>query len=102
MGLFNWLYTWAGLSNGTGPIYLGLSGIIGDLALLSVVGVVFHRLNCHQTKCWRIGVHRVEGTPFITCRRHHPLLTTGPITAEHIHRAHHEHRRRQQNQQSPT
>jgi hypothetical protein len=36
-------------------------------------------------------LHRVEGTPFKACRRHHPVLSKHPrITAEIMAKAHEE------------
>jgi len=47
------------------------SGIIPALTILSLivsVGGAYHLHNCHQDGCWRIGKHRIAGTPW--CDRH--------------------------------
>lgn len=80
---------WLGLTNGSGPVYLFHSGFGGELVYLSVFGMVYRRLNCHITGCWRIGVHHVEGTPFMTCKSHHPAVPE-KVTVEHVHRRHRE------------
>jgi hypothetical protein len=49
--------------SGPGPVWvsaLGLSTIITGMA---------HHVNCHEPGCWRIGKHKVDGTPW--CNRHH-------------------------------
>ena len=48
-------------------------------------------MNCHDKGCWRIGLHKVEGTPYKACRKHHPVLSKQPhITAEIMAKAHEE------------
>lgn len=84
-----------GVTNGSGEPYLAWSGAGSDLAYLSVFALAYRRLNCHQDGCKRIGLHKVEGTPYTTCRRHHPAIGAGPVTAERIHAAHHRHLRNQ-------
>lgn len=53
------------------------SGIIPSLTVLSLfgsLGAAYHLHNCHADRCWRIGKHRIEGTPW--CTRHMRLATT--------------------------
>jgi hypothetical protein len=88
--MLNWLLHTFGLDDGGGAWYLFWSGIVGDLALLGTLWVLLRRLNCHASGCWRIGIHHVVGTPYVTCRRHHPVVPTGKVSAEHIARAHRE------------
>lgn len=57
-----------GLDDPSGPWYLFWSGICGDLTLLGAAGGVYHKHNCHQPKCPRIGKHVVGGTPW--CSKH--------------------------------
>ncbi len=42
------------------------SGMGSDLGELAILGAVWHHLNCHQERCWRIARHRHDGY----CRRH--------------------------------
>jgi hypothetical protein len=86
--MLNWLLHTFGLDDGSGAWYLFWSGIVGDLALLGTLWVLLRRLNCHTSGCWRIGVHHVVGTPYVTCRKHHPVVPNGKVTADHIARAH--------------
>ena len=86
--MLNWLLHTFGLDDGGGAWYLFWSGIVGDLALLGTLWVLVRRLNCHTSGCWRIGVHHVVGTPYVTCRKHHPVVPNGKVSAEHIARAH--------------
>lgn len=61
-----------GLDNLSGPQYGFWSGIGSDISELAIVGAVagmLKRHNCHQRRCWRIGRHMVDGTPW--CDRHH-------------------------------
>jgi len=86
--VLNWLLHTFGLDDGSGAWYLFWSGIVGDLALVGGLWVLLRRLNCHAAGCWRIGIHHVVGTPYVTCRKHHPIVPTGRVTAEQIARVH--------------
>ena len=45
-----------------------------NIAASALLGLaIVRRLNCKQQWCWRIGLHKVEGTTYRTCRHH----TTG-------------------------
>ncbi|HEY0871013.1 MAG TPA: hypothetical protein VGD55_11490, partial [Acidothermaceae bacterium] len=51
--------------------------------------LVWKRINCHAKGCYRVGLHHVDGTPYITCGKHHPTHPgSGPATAEEIADAH--------------
>jgi hypothetical protein len=64
---------WAGFSSQATDQYAFVSGVGPMLltALLgsSVVAGLWHGLNCHREGCYRIGRHKVSGTPW--CNRHH-------------------------------
>ena len=67
----------------------GVGSDIGEVAIIGAVLGMYRKHNCHATGCWRIGKHPVEGTGFITCRKHHPLIRSdGPLTADDIAHAH--------------
>jgi len=83
-----WLEHFFGVDNGSTPAYLFWSGIVGDLALFSVFTVMYKKLNCHAQGCLRIGLHHVKGTPYVTCRKHHPEISEGPVHVSEIHAAH--------------
>ena len=59
-----------------GPFYNFFSGLFGVLVVgagvLASAYVNAKRHNCHVKGCWRVGRQQVEGTSFVTCRRHHP------------------------------
>lgn len=76
-----------GLDNASGGFYLFWSGCGSDLAYLSIFALAYRRLNCHTDRCRRIGLHKVSGTPYVTCRKHHPAIPQR-VTAEHIAAAH--------------
>lgn len=68
----HWLMHAFGLDNLAGPVYGFWSGAGSDISELAIVGAVlgmFKRHNCHQRRCWRIGRHAVNGSPW--CDRHH-------------------------------
>ena len=67
----HWLQHWAGLDNGSGPIYLFWSGFFGDLTIFAGVIAVYRHKNCHTRGCLRIG-KPLEGTPYLLCHKHHP------------------------------
>lgn len=86
----HWVSHFFGLDNGAGPFYLWWSGMganFGELTVVAAVGGIYFRHNCHVKGCWRVGRHPVDGTPYITCRRHHPTVP-GQVTAEHVADAH--------------
>ena len=48
------------------------SGMIPALTVLGLVTLItgmWHAHNCHAEGCWRIGRHRIDGTPW--CNVHH-------------------------------
>lgn len=58
-------------SSSTPWTYQMWSGIIPALTittLLGSLGAAYHLHNCHYETCWRLGKHRVGGTPW--CSRH--------------------------------
>lgn len=64
--------------------YDAWSGVLSDVSELALVGAVIgvlRRYNCHVHHCWRVGRHKVDGTPYVVCRHHHPH---GPVTAEQV------------------
>jgi hypothetical protein len=57
--------------SGTSAMYQLWSGLVPALTVLTLFGAVvgmYHVHNCHMDGCWRIGKHRVAGTPW--CSRH--------------------------------
>jgi hypothetical protein len=56
---------------GTGWPYQLESGFVPALTVLSLLGAIlgsWHLHNCHHAGCWRIGKHKISGTPW--CSRH--------------------------------
>ena len=80
--LAHWSWSW--FWNPSGKWYVFVSGFGSDLTELAIIGVLYKRLNCHVSGCYRLGLHHVPGTPYITCRKHHPTVPNQGITAEHI------------------
>jgi hypothetical protein len=39
------------------------------LTLLGAITGMWHHVNCHNSRCWRIGRHKISGTPW--CNRHY-------------------------------
>jgi hypothetical protein len=79
------------LHGGPDPYYNFWSGFgsdLGEATLISAVGIGVYtgvrKVNCHTKGCWRIGHHVLEGTPYILCRKHHPVVPTEGVTQEHI------------------
>ena len=68
---------------GTPWEYQMWSGIIPALTILTLFGSLggaYHLHNCHQDGCWRLGKHRVDGTPW--CTRHMGQAKTVRTEAE--------------------
>jgi hypothetical protein len=70
----------------TGIGYAFFSCFAGSL---SIVGLLWHRFNCHEPRCLRIGRYHVAGGEYVVCARHHP---DGKPTRERIHAAHRAHK----------
>lgn len=87
---------WLSAHTGTGELstnvyynfWSGFGSDLGELTLVSAVGVGVYtaarKVNCHTKGCWRIGHHKLEGTPYILCRHHHPDVPTEGASHEHI------------------
>lgn len=65
-----------------------VSGWLGDIGLLTGIIIYYKKHNCHVKGCPRIGKLPVAGTPYITCKSHHPTAVNQDITHEHILAAH--------------
>ena len=65
--------------------YNFLSGPLADITLFGGAYAIFRRHNCHAKRCWRVGRHKVPGTDYIVCRKHHPHESPSAeqILAEH-------------------
>ncbi|HEY7046774.1 MAG TPA: hypothetical protein VH373_06100 [Jatrophihabitantaceae bacterium] len=64
-------------------------GFGGCLSELAIVGLVWRKINCHAKGCLRVGLHHVDGTPYTTCKKHHPVHPgSRAVTADQIARAH--------------
>lgn len=73
-GVQHWLAVHTGSSNTAGApanynFWSGFGSDVQELTMLGLVAGMWHHVNCHQASCWRIGRHKVDGTPF--CNRHH-------------------------------
>lgn len=58
---------------GTPWTYQLLSGFLPALTVLTLGGLLsgaWRRINCHTSRCWRIGRHHVNGSPW--CDKHWP------------------------------
>lgn len=85
--LIHWLAVHTGTINEPGPYYGFWSGFgsdIGEIALLGALVGIYRKHNCHVKGCWRISRHRVEGTPWTVCRKHHPGIANGAPTAAQV------------------
>ena len=52
--------------SGVGPMFITAIG------LSSLIAGLWHHVNCHQSGCWRIGKHKIDGTPW--CSYHHEAV----------------------------
>lgn len=89
----NWLLHVTGIDNEAGRWYALWSGFgsdIGEFALVGAAVAFYRRHTCHVDSprfCWRPGTHPVTGTPFRTCKKHHPEVPN-EVTPDHIQAAH--------------
>jgi hypothetical protein len=98
----HWLALHTGTLHGGPDLYYnfwsGFGSDLGEATLITAVGVGVYtgvrKVNCHTKGCWRIGHHRLDGTPYILCKHHHPDVPNHGASHEHIL----EHYRRAQEQ----
>jgi hypothetical protein len=83
MIVLHWLAVFVGVRNDSWATWWG--GFGADLPEFAIFLVLYRKFVCHADTCRRLGVHRVVGTPFTTCRKHHPH---GGNSAEAILDAH--------------
>lgn len=96
-----WLQIHTGTVNESGPYYGFFSGFGSDLGEIAIVGGVatiiagaWHKVNCHNEGCWRIGIHHVAGGQYVVCRKHNNEITGHPhrkLSTEFLRRVHQEH-----------
>lgn len=63
---FEWI---TGIANEQGRWYAFWSGFGSDLGYLGALGLAWHRMNCHEPGCFRIGRMHHEGLTY--CKKHH-------------------------------
>ena len=77
------------LGTDSGAPYLFYSGLFGVLVFAAgqaaAVYVNLRHRNCHEPRCWRLGRFPVAGTPWATCRRHHPAPPQRGDIRRHYH-----------------
>jgi hypothetical protein len=86
-----WVEVHTGIRNEAGPYYAFWSGFgscLGYLAIFSVGINLIRTHNCDVHGCFSFRSYPVEGTPYKTCKRHHPAMSKGPTTAEEVKQAH--------------
>lgn len=81
--MWNFILHVTGTDNVSGKWYAFWSGFGADLPELVIFLVLWRKVTCDVAGCHRIAFHRVHGTHFATCRKHHPDGKHG-FTAEEI------------------
>jgi hypothetical protein len=54
------------------------------LGMSTIITGLWHSVNCHHEGCWRIGRHKVKGTPW--CNRHHEDARLEPTLEDKLDR----------------
>ena len=100
-GLGHWAQIHFGITNEAGPYYGFFSGSGSDLGEVAIIGGIatlvaglWHKFNCHNEGCPRIGLHAVAGGTYVVCRKHHRAITGHPhhkLTTEFLTAAHCDH-----------
>lgn len=86
-----WFFEPLGVCTGRACGYQFWSGIAGSFLIggglwSGALGMYWHH-SCHVGTCIWPGRHPVEGTPYRTCKKHHPTVPS-KVTATHIADAH--------------
>ena len=83
-----WLEVHLGIEDVSGPWYAFWSGFgsdISEIAILGAIAAFIHHHNCQVKGCLRPGLHPVVGTPYKTCKTHHPTIDhTERVTADTV------------------
>jgi len=77
MRIINDFLTFLGTTDGSGRWYLWWSGMFGNLAIFTGLGIFLRRHNCHVHRCLRLGRHAAvdaHGIEHVVCKHHHPDL----------------------------
>src|ERR1700688_3544677 len=90
--LRHWFALHTGILHGGPDLYYnfwsGFGSDLGEATLITAVGIGVYtgvrKVNCHTKGCWRIGHHRLDGTPYILCKHHHPDVPTKGASHQHI------------------
>ena len=80
--VLHWLAVHTGVENEASHYYAFWSGFGSDLSEIAIPAAawgLFRKHNCHQRRCWRIGRHVVDGTPW--CDRHHQKARSAAVRA---------------------
>lgn len=83
MGFFHEIGSFLGVNSSKWASWWG--GFGSDIPEFGILLVLYRKFECHADGCRRVGMHHVDGTTFVTCRKHHP---TKGNTVEAIHQAH--------------
>jgi hypothetical protein len=88
IGFFHWLQgLWWPEQNRGYAFTSSVGSDIGELTLIGGMIAVYRSHTCHVDRCFRLGRHHVDGTPYKACRKHHPTVPS-TITAQHVSDAH--------------
>jgi hypothetical protein len=83
----HWTAIHIGSINESGPFYGFWSGFGSDISEFAIAVGIYtgvRKVNCHSWRCWRIGHHPLEGTPYHLCKKHHPDVPKGGAKIEDI------------------
>ena len=83
----HWTAIHIGSINESGPFYGFWSGFGSDISEFAIAVGIYtgvRKVNCHSWRCWRIGHHPLEGTPYHLCKKHHPDVPNGGAKIEDI------------------
>jgi hypothetical protein len=83
----HWTAIHIGSINESGPFYGFWSGFGSDISEFAIAVGIYtgvRKVNCHSWRCWRIGQHPLEGTPYHLCKKHHPDVPKGGAKIEDI------------------
>jgi hypothetical protein len=83
----HWTAIHIGSVNESGPFYGFWSGFGSDISEFAIAVGIYtgvRKVNCHSLRCWLIGHHPLEGTPYHLCKLHHPDVPKGGAKLDDI------------------
>jgi hypothetical protein len=88
--IWHWLLNFTGTNiPSTGSrwynFWSGFGSDLGEIVIIGSIFTLYKHNNCAVGRCWRIGRHQVDGTPYKTCHKHATPTIHQQLQKKHKH-----------------